>query len=592
VAGITITSMYGTKRIFSTISYRDNANRPRNHRKLIGKLDINSNKIVFNKFFKNITRKQGIKIEDLSDIDIYKIPSVVKLDDLSIYGLEDSDIDNIIPDNSIDNAFDNYTISNELNNINDNVPSSKVIISINDNNVKIENSHEFTSTNYGHNLIIEKIIDDTGLLKIVKEIFPDIWSEIITLSSYFVLDNRPSMYCHSWTCDTETVMNRAGLQSQRISELFENLTYHKIMTFYELWATYRSENEYLALDITSISSYSNLINIVENGYNRDGEKLKQINLCMLYGERSGLPVFSSVYPGSINDVKILKPFIEQLEFLGNKKYKLVMDKGFYSSKNIECLLTKYQNFDFLISIPFTTAIAKEIVLNGSDKFDSSLIFRAGQDILHGYSFIKKYNFAHSLKYNVYFNKKLNSCAYDIKEEEILDLKECAVTNPDLYKNDIDYTKYLTFNYDKINNLYNINIKVDRLKFETKNKGWLIVVGNDLDIDYKDVISIYRNKDVVEKAFDRLKNNLDLNRLRISNDNKTHGKLFIIFLSLIIISYIHNIMSKNELYKTYTLDELLGELSKIKLYKCGDLQSISPISKTNRKILEFFDIKIS
>lgn len=63
--------------------------------------------------------------------------------------------------------------------------------------------------------------------------------------------------------------------------------------------------EYLALDITSESSYSELIEDVEWGYNRDHEQLPQVNLCMMVGETSRLPIHQTVYAGSHKDVRTL-----------------------------------------------------------------------------------------------------------------------------------------------------------------------------------------------------------------------------------------------------------------------------------------------
>lgn len=62
---------------------------------------------------------------------------------------------------------------------------------------------------------------------------------------------------------------------------------------------------YIALDITSISSYSQLMKSCEWGYNRDHENLPQINLCMLFGEESMLPVYQTAYTGSLKDVTTL-----------------------------------------------------------------------------------------------------------------------------------------------------------------------------------------------------------------------------------------------------------------------------------------------
>jgi len=43
-------------------------------------------------------------------------------------------------------------------------------------------------------------------------------------------------------------------------------------------------------DITSLSSYSKGLELLEWGYNRDGEHLRQINFAVVIGRPSGLPI--------------------------------------------------------------------------------------------------------------------------------------------------------------------------------------------------------------------------------------------------------------------------------------------------------------
>jgi transposase len=101
------------------------------------------------------------------------------------------------------------------------------------------------------------------------------------------------------------------------------------MDFYSNWSNYRLKEEYLVLGVTSTSSYSELIDDVEFGYNRDNEKLEQINVCMLMGEISMLPIFVMNYQGSLNDVKTLTITINILSSSTKcKEFSLVMDKGF------------------------------------------------------------------------------------------------------------------------------------------------------------------------------------------------------------------------------------------------------------------------
>ena len=62
----------------------------------------------------------------------------------------------------------------------------------------------------------------------------------------------------------------------------------------------------MALDITSISSYSRPIQSCKWGYNRDHEDLPQINLCALFGETVRLPVYQTSYHGSLKDISTLR----------------------------------------------------------------------------------------------------------------------------------------------------------------------------------------------------------------------------------------------------------------------------------------------
>lgn len=127
--------------------------------------------------------------------------------------------------------------------------------------------------------------------------------------------------------------------SQRISELQEHMSVEKHHQFFELWNALLPEDEYLALDITSISSCSELIEDVDSGCKRDGEDLSQINLCLLMGQHSRLAAYQLPYQGSLPDVSTLQASLASFRALThNKPVVLVMDRGFYSKQNADALL--------------------------------------------------------------------------------------------------------------------------------------------------------------------------------------------------------------------------------------------------------------
>jgi transposase len=79
--------------------------------------------------------------------------------------------------------------------------------------------------------------------------------------------------------------------SQKISKLFTSVPEAAKLEFFRHQSTRCLEKEYLDYDTTSISSYSELIDHVKYGYNKDIERLPQINLALVFGEKSMLPVY-------------------------------------------------------------------------------------------------------------------------------------------------------------------------------------------------------------------------------------------------------------------------------------------------------------
>nr|WP_197046629.1 transposase [Oceanobacillus salinisoli] len=75
--------------------------------------------------------------------------------------------------------------------------------------------------------------------------------------------------------------------------------------------------------------------------NKDHDPLQQMNLALLFGEKSGLPVYYRKLPGNIADVKTIQNMLSNIDFLKLDKVKFVMDRGFYSEANINAFYEKH-----------------------------------------------------------------------------------------------------------------------------------------------------------------------------------------------------------------------------------------------------------
>ena len=141
-------------------------------------------------------------------------------------------------------------------------------------------------------------------------------------------------YLDDYTESHKTALNER-MSSAKSSKVFSSIRQEDMLLFFREWMKQKKAEEYVAYDVTSISSYAKNIEELEWGYNRDKERLPQINMGMYYGEETGLPLYYRVYPGSISDKAHLTYMVADNEFINGKKTRFVMDRGFYSAEEPE-----------------------------------------------------------------------------------------------------------------------------------------------------------------------------------------------------------------------------------------------------------------
>lgn len=154
---------------------------------------------------------------------------------------------------------------------------------------------------YGGSYLLDGIGKTTGVSEDLKACVPEQYRQIITLAHYLVLEGESAMYhFHHWAKTHWNDLD-SELTSQKISRLFASVPEAAKLEFFRRKSTRRLEKEYLVYDTTSISSFSELIDHVKYGYNKDLKQLPQVNLALVFGETSMLPVYFLKLPGNIPD---------------------------------------------------------------------------------------------------------------------------------------------------------------------------------------------------------------------------------------------------------------------------------------------------
>jgi len=451
---------------------------------------------------------------------------------------------------------------------------------------------------YGATYLFDAIGRKLGIADDLKKCFPETHSQILSMAYYLILEDKSSLSRFSKWAALHKHPYDKDIPSQRSSDLFASITEEERYSFFRLQGKRRAEKEFWAYDTTSISSYSQCLKQVRYGVNKEDDHLPQINLALLFGEKSNLPFYYRKLPGNITDVKTVKNLLADLYFLEYRKIKLVMDRGFYSEENINAL---YQNhLKFLIatklSLKFVKAELDEVRdslrtwTNYSQKYE---LYACTQRIDWNYSQNRPYKGdilkgERRMYLHLYFNsekamadeKELNT-RLGILQSEI----ESGRRNPG---NEKLYTRYFDVKATPVRGI-KASAKQKTMDDAKLNYGYFALISNEVK-DPIEALEIYRNKDLVEKAFGNLKERLNLRRLCVSSDASLDGKLFVTFIALIFLSYIKKQMQDNDLFKKYTIQGLLDEFDIIECFEQPGAQiRIGEITKRQMALYETIGI---
>jgi transposase len=426
----------------------------------------------------------------------------------------------------------------------------------------------------GATYLFDQIGENLGIASDLKVCFPGIHKEILSLSYYLALEPSSPMYRFKRWATTHEHPCGKDIPSQRSSEILPMVTEAAKMDFFRRQSKRRIEQEYLFYDCTSISSYSEQLKQVKYGKNKDGDNLAQINLALLLGQSTGLPAYYRKLPGNITDVMTIINLLAGIEYLDLKKAKIVMDRGFYSAKNVNELYKGHHKF--VIGAKISLKYIQDQLKTKRENFDrrehynsDTGLFIVSQTMDWEYEETKPrsgevVNEKRRVYVHIYYNDQL-ATDEKLRFDKMLDsLEGELLSGKRKEENEKSYAKY----YDvTITPVRGIQIKPIQKAIDAarKNFGFFVLLSNGVK-DPVEALKIYRSKDLIEKAFNDLKDRLNMRRTSVSSEESMEGKLFLQFIGLIYLLYIKHAMDKAGLFKNHTMQELFDELDVIELFQ--------------------------
>jgi transposase len=480
--------------------------------------------------------------------------------------------------------------------VRDALNSSDGILSdnIESDEISSPSSKPINAYNYGEFLPLQKITDELKIEEFLGDLFNEKDRNMILALALNRVIRPTAMYNIKTWYENSTLSLQwpeLPLKSQNISNLLAKIGDSDIPSmFMGKMLRGLGTKRTLMYDLTSFSSYSQLINLLEYGYSRDDCDLPQVNYSMIVDKEKGIPVMYDIYPGSIVDVTTLKNTIKKIEAYGMENYTLVMDRGFFSKGNIEELV--HEKIPFIMPATMILKSVKELMsLAQKDvespeylhKFNKKPIFVKPVTLeqkefkINGYCF---YDPKRELEEKSTFYSRL----YDVKEK----LEETAIPG---WRNASEVFKERAremasyYSWKKIDNHFKIEIKKNAVSQRVNRMGKFFIFYYG-ERDWVECLTYYRERDIIEKGFKIMKNDIQSLPLNTNKDSTTKGFIFVCFIGLIIRMKLLNMMRETKIIEDYTVESLLLELEKIKKVELQNGEVIvTELTKKQKEIIE-------
>ena len=449
-----------------------------------------------------------------------------------------------------------------------------------------------TTTLLGENLILNKVIADTGLKPVLAKTLGKQKADLaLLLVRYSVCEGKPLCYAEDWL--DPRGFNGCSLSSQRITDFLRSLDKDVQNTFSAGWIAKKAERKSLLFDISSISSYAKDNPYVERGYNRDHERLEQINIALISTYEANTPLWCTELPGSMSDQAALEYVFDHLKKLDIGKVGFFLDRGFYSEDNIRKLTQG--NHKFTMPVPSHIKWQKDFIDShrGDLQRPANLISTEGKDsIIYGLTVVKTTKHGR-MWIHLYYDavrkerdvarlmETLKKCQDDLEDGRMLKSREPY------------YERYFELK-ETPKRGRKVILKEDEVDAYIRGHSgyWVLLSTNEKNTAR--ALSQYRQRNNIELHFDDMKNLMDCNRIRVHSEDVMQGRIFINFLTMIVVTelkrFIAAIPAKERKYWNHKM--ILHKVATYsRIHYRGKYKDVFSVpTKSQRLIFDLFDIK--
>ncbi len=443
----------------------------------------------------------------------------------------------------------------------------------------------------GPSLLLDESARRCGLDKVLKKIHgQEVSRELLALAYYSVCNRKPLSHAIEWL---PAHGYEYHLTAPRISELLPTLNKDVLIAFSSQWMKIHGENMQTLFDLTAIGCYHKREDgFTEWGHAKGHEShLRQVNIAMLCSRKNRMPLWFSKNPGSMSDTIVFQDVVTELNAIGAKNCLFIMDKGMWSKENRGFLHAEHHRF--LVPVPDTVGWKTELFtrlkkgirspLNIIDTEDGSLVYGVTdyQMAKYGRMWIHLYFDGGRKEYETnHFMRQLKECYDELLSGNLITRHKNLYDKYFTVKETPKRGRKVTLDNEKIDR------SIERFGF------WMI--GTNGEKDRAKAHEIYHKRNDIEILFSDLTNELDCKRLRVHEPASMQGRLYLHFISLILLTEFKKIVQESE-NKTklgaLTMLPRMESYTKSSIESDGKKRTVhTTATKTQREIFKVFTIE--
>ena len=443
------------------------------------------------------------------------------------------------------------------------------------------------SISCGPFVVVDSIARKTQLMDVLESVFPEQWEKILDLATYMMMtENNVMQYFEDYGY-RHALFNESNFTDSTVGRLFDNMSIKDMDLFIRAWVKMHADKDiYISYDSTNMNCVAGNLELAEYGHAKDNPDLPQVNMSLGYNQTGNKPLFYSLYPGSIIDNTECEKMVERAKYYECENMGFILDRGYFSIKNIRYF--ERNGYDYILMTKGNAGFVQEAVEECQAILRNGYTNYIEEHELYGMTLEKDLFGTGKTEYvHVYYDgiqaekEKIIINGRYKKMDEIMEEKVQRKTQR---KEDVKaYEGYYKVRFDDNGYLLAYQRKEKKIKEMVNKVGYFVIITSK-KMDAAEALSIYRDRDAVEKTFRMEKSYLGFDVFRVHDTEKLESKVFISFVALIIRNEIYQALKpmykKNR--KDNTVPKVIREYERLGITKLSDNKYHVRYSLTSRQ----------